>query len=136
MLMKKFKNVGGYALTWASIALGSAHADDFSFTVPFDAMNLPPEIRFVRVTCSVWQGGTPIGSGQYRAPVNGGVVRGEAIVSFNATRGQDPLRATRWTCGLIFDEDESGDKSYAFSEPGDSFPTVSRNITAQGEIHR
>ena len=114
---------------------GIARADDFAFTVPYDATNLPPEIHYLRVTCSVWQGGTPIGSGQYKVAVNGGAVRGEAIVTFNATRGQDPRRATRWTCGLIFDEDEAGEKSYAFSDPSDSFPTVSRNITAQGEIH-
>ncbi|MSQ58679.1 MAG: hypothetical protein EXR36_03295 [Betaproteobacteria bacterium] len=114
----------------------NASAEDFSFTVPFDATNLPPEIRFMRVACSVWQGGTPIGSGQYRVAVAGGVARGEAIVTFNATKGQDPKRATRWTCGLIFDEDEAGEKSFAFSDPSDSFPTVSRSITAQGDIER
>jgi hypothetical protein len=114
----------------------NAQAEDFSFTVPFDATNLPPEIRFVRVACSVWQGGTPIGSGQYRVAVTGGMVRGEAIVAFNAVKGQDPKRATRWTCGLIFDEDEAGEKSFAFSDPTDSFPTVSRSITAQGDIER
>lgn len=119
------------ALFW-----GAARAEDFSFTVPFDAMNLPPEIRFLRVTCTVWEGGTPIGSGQHRVPISGGIARGEAVVTFNASRGEDPQRATRWTCGLIFDEDEAGEKSYAFTEPGDSFPTVSRNITAQGDIRR
>ena len=134
--MNKLKHVLSATLLLALTHMGAVCADDFSFTIPFDATNLPPEIRFVRVTCSVWQGGTPIGSGQYRIGVNGGTVRGEALVSFNASRGQDPLRATRWTCGLIFDEDEAGEKSYAFTEPADSFPTVSRNITAQGEIHR
>lgn len=126
------------ACALCGVALGptGAQAEDFSFTVPFDAMNLPAEIHFLRVTCTVWEGGSPIGSGQYRAAVSGGVARGEAVVAFNAHRGQDPQRATRWTCGLIFDEDEAGEKSYAFTEPGDSFPTVSRNITAQGDIRR
>lgn len=124
-------------LLWLLCALcGTTQAEDFAFTVPYDASNLPPEIRFVRVTCSVWQGGTPIGSGQYRVAVSGGVVRGEAVVAFNASRGQDPLRATRWSCGLIFDADETGEKSYAFSDASDSFPTVSRSITAQGDIQR
>ncbi|MBM3396395.1 MAG: hypothetical protein FJY37_17570 [Betaproteobacteria bacterium] len=116
--------------------IASAHAEDFSFSVPFDVMNLPPEIRFLRVTCTVWEHGSPIGSGQYRVGVSGGTARGEAVVAFNAHRGQDAQRATRWTCGLSFDVDEAGEKSYAFTEPGDSFPTVSRNITAQGDIRR
>ncbi len=120
----------------AALMVASASAEDFSFSVPYEATHLPPEIRFLRVTCSVWQGGTPIGSGQYRVGVSGGTVRGEAIVTFSANKGQDPRRATRWTCGLIFDEDEKGEKSFAFSDASDSFPTVSRNITAQGDIQR
>ncbi len=134
--MHKLNSAIRCVLMCIGLGWGNAHAEDFSFSVPYDATNLPPEIRFLRVACSVWLGGTPIGSGQYRVAVNGGTVRGEAIVAFNATHGQDPQRATRWTCGLIFDEDESGEKSYAFSDPSDSFPTVSRNITAQGEIQR
>lgn len=118
------------------LSCANVQAEDFLFTVPFDVTQLPPEIRFMRVTCSVWQGGIPIGSGQYRVAVTGGTVRGEAVVAFNASKGQDPRSATRWTCGLIFDEDEAGEKSYAFSDATDSFPTVSRNITAQGDIAR
>lgn len=123
-----------WTLLALAVCLVPARAEDFSFTVPYDAMKLPPEIGYLRVTCTVWEGGTPIGAGHYRVAVTGGVARGEAVISFNADRGQDPQRATRWTCGLIFDEDERGEKSYAFTEPEDSFPTVSRNITAQGDI--
>ena len=112
----------------------NVQAEDFLFTVPFDVTHLPPVILFVLVSFSVWQVGIPIGSVQYRASVAGGAVRGEAVVAFNASKGQDPRSATRWTCGLIFDEDETGEKSYAFSDATDSFPTVSRNITAEGEI--
>lgn len=132
--MIDMKRIMALLILVATLLGAHAHAEDFSFSVPYEATNLPPEIRFLRVTCSVWRGGIPIGSGQYRVGVTGGTVRGEAIVTFNANKGQDPQRATRWTCGLIFDEDEAGEKSFAFSDASDSFPTVSRNITAQGDI--
>ncbi len=92
------------------LSTGAAWAADFTFTVPVQLSNLPPDSRSGVVSCSLHTSavGTPragtvgVGNGNgFFTPV-GGAYRGEVTVTANANPGVDPATVTHYSCGLAF----------------------------------
>lgn len=85
----------------------NASSEDFTFDVPVRVINLHPDIRSVKVVCSVSNtaspfGGVNIGQGQTEFPLMDGSYSGTAAIRFNANTGIDPGRARSWGCSLRF----------------------------------
>lgn len=108
------------------IAAAPATAADFTFTVPVQVSNLPPDSRNASVHCSVYSVGrlrpgsspAPDGSGFARmgtGTLAGGAFRGEVTVTVNANAGVDPATITEYSCGLSFVATQRGrDTQFAY----------------------
>lgn len=91
------------------VAVMSAGADGpagphFTFTVPLQLANLPPEIRQYEVQCAVSTASGPewyIVSGNTRRDIVGGAVNTEVVVPVTVGRFQDPGRAVEYSCHLF-----------------------------------
>jgi len=85
---------------------GRASAYDFTFTIPLQFTNLPPEVASVQAWCYVFMGGTSvgpaIGTANRNFPISGGAYSGDVTIQFNADAGRDPATATRYQCGVYF----------------------------------
>lgn len=94
-----------------AIALGlpsaPAWAEDFTFTVPVQVSNLPPDSTRVGVSCHLYTnaaarpgGRGHVGSLYGFAAISGGAFRGEVTAASNANPGVDPATVTHYSCAL------------------------------------
>jgi zona occludens toxin (predicted ATPase) len=107
------KNAFRPALAFALfLGASSARAEDFNFTVPVQASNLPPNVEGLTVVCAALARGDvglgAIGGASVRVAVTGGAYRDDVVVRFNANPGKDPRLATRYQCVGAFDGHERG----------------------------
>ena len=99
-----------------------ARAVDFTFTVPVELVNLPPDSRSGIVCCSVHTtpiapGTSPVGvgSGCGFFTIAGGAYRGEVTVAADANPGVDPATVTHYSCGVAFNATLRGsDHQFAY----------------------
>ena len=89
-----------------AMASAPAAAEDFTFVVPVEVTNLPPEINRMTVSCSASIApGTPglpprmIGSSATQVTISGGAYRGDVTVAFNASLS-DAGYANEYSCGI------------------------------------
>lgn len=110
------------ALALAAVMAGAAataHAADYTLTVPVDVSNLPPEVYGGSVSCQILNAtyrpdvspesarmgynGEPnliSQSPSFPFPVNAGAYRGNVVVTANAVPGADPARGTAYGCHI------------------------------------
>ncbi len=80
-----------------------AAAFDFTFTIPVQFTNLPPEVTQFLVGCYVQvPSGATVGQGSRMIPITGGGFTGDVTLQFNANTGMDPATATRYQCSGYF----------------------------------
>jgi hypothetical protein len=124
-----------------ALFLGAAavRGEDFTFTVPVQATDLPPSVEGLTVNCRALaapQGLDAsrfrnaldefpiIGGGSSRVGITGGAYRGDVVVRFSASQGKDPGRATAYRCTGTFDGHERGTATTYFPrgeyEPGNT----------------
>ena len=76
----------------------------FTFTVPLQLSNLPPEIDSYSIGCSVFpSGGILLGTARTRGTISGGAVNTEVVVSVTANPVSDPALASEYSCSLHLD---------------------------------
>ena len=131
---RRYQSLMAFAAIVLSFASGPAWAADFTFTVPVELANLPPDSRQGVVGCSLRTSpvGTPrsgtvgVGNGNGFFTISGGAYRGEVTVVANANPGVDPATVTHYTCGLSFTATLRGrDQSFAYwltAAPGPALP--------------
>ena len=108
------------------VAAAPCTAADFTFTVPVQVSNLPPDSRNASVHCLVYRVGrlrpgaspAPDSSGAAlmgTGTLAGGAFRGEVTVTVNANPGVDPATITDYSCGLSFVATQRGrDTQFAY----------------------
>src|SRR3989344_4043384 len=107
---RRYQSLLAFAAIVLSFASGPTWAADFTFTVPVELSNLPPDSRMGSVSCALRTSavGTPrsgtvgVGNGRGTFTISGGAYRGEVTVTANANPGVDPATVTHYTCGLAF----------------------------------
>ncbi|MEO8055419.1 MAG: hypothetical protein ABI768_09700 [Acidobacteriota bacterium] len=119
------------------LVLGSAaaYAEDFNFTVPVQASNLPPNVEGLTVSCAAL---TParfsngqasvsetLVAAQVRVAITGGAYRGDVVVRATAPQGKDPRDAIKYRCEGWFDGHERGVQTVYFRTPTLVFPLAS-----------
>ncbi len=127
---RRYQSLLAFAAIVLSFASGPAWTADFTFTVPVEVSNLPPDSRRGRVDCGLHinlRPGTrpaPVGGGQSMFAISAGAYRGEVTVAVNANSGIDPATVTHYTCGLAFIATVRGrDKSFSYNL-NDTPPTL------------
>jgi hypothetical protein len=105
----KFQTLLVFAVVALSFASGPAWAADFTFTVPVELSNLPPDSRMGQVSCllltrPVRAGGlgTLAGTARGTFAISGGAFRGEVTATGDANPGVDPATITNYSCGFGF----------------------------------
>ncbi|MHB8883420.1 MAG: hypothetical protein ACYC69_18180 [Thermodesulfovibrionales bacterium] len=96
-----------FAAIILSLASGPVWAADFTFTVPVEVSNLPPDSRQGAVSCSLHTsparlGAAGVGNGYVPFTISSGAYRGEVTVTANANPGIDPVTVTHYSCALSF----------------------------------
>lgn len=86
-------------------ALIPAHAPaagpHFTFTVPLELNNLPPEINEYSVRCTVIAGVGLLARGETRGAISSGRFRGDVVVNVTVPEpARNPSDATAYKCGL------------------------------------
>jgi len=89
------------------VASGPALAADFTFTVPVQVTNLPPDSRQGGVSCALYtsptiSAGRDVGRSTANLPISGGAYRGEVTVAIDVRPGVDPATVTHYSCALSF----------------------------------
>ena len=78
-----------------------AQTPQFTFTVPVDLKNLPPEIDSYSVSCEIEDGSARIlGGGSKNGTIAGGSFRGDVVVTINVAAPKDPSTAQAYGCVL------------------------------------
>jgi len=104
----------------------SALAEEFTITVPIDVRNLPPNVNGMLLACWVYSRTGNIGIGRLRVNISGGNYRGDAVIPFNVSPGQDPATVTSYECaGSFVGEEGGGTVHYFSSSSGPTFPLAS-----------
>lgn len=119
---RRYQSLLAFTAIVLSFASGSAWAANFTFTVPVEVANLPPDSRQGIVDCSLHTspirlGTSPVGvgSGFGTFTISGGAYRGEVTVAANANPGVDPATVTHYSCGLAFNATLRGsDHQFAY----------------------
>jgi len=131
---RRYQSLLAFAAIVLSFASGPTWAADFTFTVPVELSNLPPDSRRGVVSCALRTSavGTPrsgtvgVGNGHGLFTISGGDYRGEVTVTANADPGVDPATVTHYTCGLAFYATLRGsDHQFAYwytAAPGPALP--------------
>ena len=88
----------------ACLSGGAAAAADYTFTVPIEVSNLPPNIIQMKVTCMVTQGRENtykmIGSGFVMQPVRDHGFSGDVTVAFDANIPAERTLAKDYECQI------------------------------------
>ena len=100
--MKSLKSLCTWLITLTFAV--SAHAEDFTFTVPYSTTDIPANIRTLRITCEVTDSaGGQIGLKDFDFNIPGGgdtMSSLRATLKFNALPGKQAIAATRYKCTL------------------------------------
>jgi hypothetical protein len=104
------KKMGTHAARLAALAtalplFAQAAGEHFTFTVPYATHALGPEIRSMRITCSVLGAGgaddvIAIADQDFSIPAGGDTGSRTATLRFNASPGKDPSKAVRYRCAM------------------------------------
>jgi hypothetical protein len=91
------------AATFGSV--GTAQAEDFTFTVPVRLSNMLPEVREAKVICNVYavttRGDRDVGRGNQAFSIpDSGNFSENVVVRVSADEGHDPSTAVRYACEL------------------------------------
>jgi hypothetical protein len=90
-------------LVLVSALAAPAAAYDFTFTIPVQFTNLPPEVTQFIVGCvAQLPSSASVGQGNRIIPITGGAYTGDVTIQFNAITGMDPATATRYQCTAYF----------------------------------
>jgi len=121
--------------------IGSAQAEDFSFTVPLRLNNLHSQVDFVRVACqALHNSGAVVGGWSTSVPVGPtGNVSQDVVVAFNAVPNRVVSDATQYKCWFqlhgkgdhmsLWQDPNSGTVIMYKAKPGTAFvPMVSGPI--------
>lgn len=102
-----YQSLLAFAAIVLGFASGPAWAADFTFTVPVEVANLPPDSTAVLVDCHLYTsadarpgGRGHVGSSYGRSTISGGAYRGEVTTAGNANPGVDPATVTHYSCSL------------------------------------
>lgn len=119
--MTKHKILAFLTLASIGLAANTAHAGQFTITVPVRVSSLPPNVDGMLLTCMLYTneprlGGRNIGVGRQRVNIAGGAYSGNATVSFDVAAGQDPATATHYQCTGSFVGGESGATVHYFAK--------------------
>ena len=101
-----FKSALVVTLLMLFAAAGPAWAEDFTFTVPVELSNLPPEINAGTAFCELiiketGRATMTAGNRGRGFAIAGGAYRGELTIAFNANPGIEPARVTHYKCYLV-----------------------------------
>lgn len=116
-----------FAFALALMAFATpASAEDFTFIVPVQLSNLPPEVDEMRVGCAALilptasAGARMVGSRTLRVPISGGAYSGDVTVSFDASRPEDLPLVNGYSCEI--NSFSAGHTSYYAGQPARMFP--------------
>jgi hypothetical protein len=100
----------------------AAFAEDFTFTVPVDFSNLPPEITRAAITCNAYRSaiGGGVGARGAGITITGGAYHGDVTIRFDAYPERDPATATHYECTAVLMG--SGEVIYARVGETPTFP--------------
>ncbi len=107
---------------------GIATAEDFTFTVPVEITNLPPEINYGTAYCELiirepGRGTRTAGNVGRGFRISGGAYRGDVTVAVNAAPGVEPGSVTHYKCFLELTGTLRGTPvSYNFRDEGFTLP--------------
>ena len=115
------------ALPWifagaVSVFATAAFAEDFTFTVPVDFSNLPPDVTHATIGCSAYRSasGGGVGAGGRNITITAGAYHGDVTMRFDAYPERDPATATHYACTALLMG--SGDVIYARAGETPTFP--------------
>lgn len=123
--------------TWTTMAItalafgvmsGIATAEDFTFTVPVEIANLPPEINYGIANCELiirepGRSARAAGNVGRGFRISGGAYRAEVTVAVNAAPGVEPGNVTHYKCYLELQGTLRGTPvSYNFRDEGFTLP--------------